>query len=288
MTKNPNSNKSEKIYQQYIKNLKHSYAQHRLAAIDALGELQDKRAFEPILEILQNKNEDIFVREHAARTIGKFRDIRAVNRLLNLFRTPISTEEVADVTIEGFNVNELLNYLGTFLDDTFVDSLRTSTQPGNLSKNINDSLFHAAGQGLLALGEDALPLLFEALHDADAQVRAQVARTLCYVRGNEEVFEHLKEVFSDPDPKVRATVTLYIEQLYDPRAIELVLAATSDLDEYVRECAIRSLRLLGRSFDDQRILDKLTIMEDDIHPKVRQAAIMALKELQKWIKLTRP
>jgi HEAT repeat protein len=287
MNKKNSSSKSEKTYQYHIQNLHHPYSQYRVAAIDALGELRDARALEPILEILQNQDEDIFVREHAARTIGTFQDVRAAKPLLDIFRTPISAEDMPDVYVEGFNVHELLNYMETFLDTTLVDSIRASTNSDNLSKHINDSLFHAASQGLLALGETAVPLLFEALHDTDVQVRAQVVKTLCYIRMNEAVFMHLSEMFGDPHPQVRGMIILYIDQLYDVRAIELVIGATKDIDEQVRENAIRALGWLGRRFNDQRILDTLTEMQDDPHPKVRQVAIMTFKELQQWIKQTR-
>ena len=50
------------------------------AATEALGDIKDKRAVEPIIPELQDKDE--YMRETAAEALGKLNDSRAVGPLI--------------------------------------------------------------------------------------------------------------------------------------------------------------------------------------------------------------
>lgn len=60
----------------------------RILAAQALGQLRDPRALEPLLARLQDPLEDLFVRESAARALGALRDPRAIEPLRDALAAP--------------------------------------------------------------------------------------------------------------------------------------------------------------------------------------------------------
>ncbi|HZG65791.1 MAG TPA: HEAT repeat domain-containing protein, partial [Herpetosiphonaceae bacterium] len=267
--------------------------QQRSAALQALGNLRDARAFDDVLAIFQDPDEDLFVRESAARTLGMLRDPRAVQPLIDAFRSPPSPtgatplsallgklDSQVGAVLDRLSLDGLLQQMETMLGKTMGDHLRATLTPAAVGRGIAEHLHHAVRQGLLELGAIALPALFAALRDPDPAVRAEVVATLCYARGQPEVFEQVAPASADPDPNVRAAVAAHIEQLGDPRAMEPLLQAAEDPDARVRRNAAVSLGALYLYTPDERIPQTLTRIEHhDPDAEAREAARGTLRNI---------
>jgi HEAT repeat protein len=270
----------------------------RPAALQALGNLRDKRAFVPVLKVFQDRRADLFTRECAARTLGELRDPRAVAPLIDAFRTAsveISDMQLAtllkrrtgqthDATLDELlgtmSIQEMINALEPLLGAAMAGHLRATVTPEAVGKAVSERLAYAAYQGLLALGDIALPGLLDALQDADPGVRRHTAIALCHVRGRDEVFERLLVAFDDPDPSVRSSVAANIEQLFDSRAVDPLLKALQDVDSTVRAHAARSLGVMATRSDADRIAKALgATSKRDPDAGVRRAAARALDRL---------
>ena len=271
---------------------------HRPAALQALGNLRDQRAFEPVLQVFHDHDADLFSRECAARTLGELRDPRAVGPLIDAFR--VAPGEMNDLRLAALlksgmspagdaNLNKLLgtvsiqdmiDALAPLLGTGMTGHLQATLTPEAVGRGLSARLNYACMQGLLTLGNVALPGLIHALQDPDPGVRSQVASTLCHVRGRDHVFEPLVGAFDDPEPSVRAAVAANIEQLFDRRAVDPLLQALEDVDSTVRTHAARSLGIMASRSDTERIAEALTVArEGDPDAAVRRAASQALGRL---------
>jgi HEAT repeat protein len=270
----------------------------RPAALQVLGNLRDKRAFVPVLEVFQDRRADLFTRECAARTLGELCDPRAVAPLIDAFRTA-SVEitdmqfatllrsgagETSDATLDEMlgtvSIQDMINALEPLLGAAMTGHLRATLTAEAVGKGVSERLSYASYQGLLALGDVALPGLLDALQDADPGVRRQIATVLCHVRGRDGVFERLVVAFDDPDPSVRSSVAANIEQLFDSRAVDPLLKALEDAESTVRAHAARSLGIMATRSDAERIAKALgATSKRDPDAGVRRAASRALDRL---------
>jgi HEAT repeat protein len=271
---------------------------HRIAALQALGNLRDKRAFEPVLEVFRDRDTHLLSRQCAARTLGKLRDTRAVPPLIDVFlTTPAEMSDTEFASLLGsavgkgntpslrdllgsISIQDMIDALEPLLGANMTGHLREAITPEAVSKGVSQQLSYAARQGLLTLGAIALPSLFDALEDPDPNVRREVASLLCHARGSDGVFERLTVTFADPDPSVRAAVAANIEQLFDERAVDPLLQALSDSDSTVRTRAARSLAIMAARSDRERIAEALgTASRTDTDHGVRRVASQELQRL---------
>lgn len=205
--------------------LKEGEQHRRMAALSALGNLRDTQAFEPVLAVFRNADEDLFVREHAARTLGMLRDPRAVQPLIEAFREPPGGAEgpklgtllggMGDLPggdmlrgmLNNASLDDLLGQMEAVLGKPMADHLRTTLTPEAVSNGLSDHFNNAVMQGLLELGEIALPAMMAALEDPEPRVRGAIARTLgARFRMNKD--GSIRRALAvaqqhDPDPGVR-------------------------------------------------------------------------------------
>ena len=271
---------------------------HRPAALQALGNLRDQRAFEPVLQVFHDRDADLFSRECAARTLGELRDPRAVGPHIDAFRvtpgemndlqlaallrsgTGLAGDANLDKLLGTVSIQDVIDALEPLLGAGMTGHLLATLTPEAVGRGISEQLNYACLQGLLTMGNVALPGLLHALQDPDPGVRRQVASTLCHVRGRDDVFEALAGALDDPDPSVRASVTANIEQLFDRRAVDPLLKALEDVDSTVRTHAARSLGIMASRSDAERIAEALTVArERDPDADVRRAAAQGLDRL---------
>jgi hypothetical protein len=271
---------------------------HRVAALQALGNLRDKRGFEPVLAVFQDRDADLFSRECAARTLGELRDPRAVGPLIDTFR--VTSGEMSDLEFAALlrssagltgnatldkllstvSIQDMINALEPLFGTAIAEQLHATLTPEAVGEGVSNRLSYASMQGLLAMGEMALPGLFDALHDPDPSVRRQATCTLCHARGREGVFERVIVTFDDPDPSVRATVAANVEQLFDDCAVDPLLTALEDANSTVRTHAARSLGIMAGRGDTDRIAAALSAAsKHDSDAGVRRTASQALDQL---------
>jgi hypothetical protein len=75
-----------KTFEPLIQDLNSNYVGARQYAASALGELNDTRAFGPLIQTLKDESEDDFVRASAADSLGKLNDSQAIEPLIHAFR----------------------------------------------------------------------------------------------------------------------------------------------------------------------------------------------------------
>jgi HEAT repeat protein len=196
--------------------LRRPRAEDRVEALRGLANLRDPAAVPAVIAILLNADEDDYVRQTAARSLGQLRDTRSADALIEILRLP---------------------YPGGPLP---------APERGTPAHEAVLGLKHAARQGLLQLGELAEPALAAALRDPNPLARSEVCRTLCYARTRAvAAFDLIAPLRTDPDPDVRMALVTHIEQLPDARKRELLLEARRDPVERVRARAAEALALLA-------------------------------------------
>ncbi len=165
--------------------LTHGDEHQQKLAIVALGNLRDLRAFEPIAHILADPEADLFVRECAARSIGMLRDPRSAPLLIEVYRQPMSTNEITTAIIKSAQPP----FSGTAIPSMPLSKfLSQANSMFNMSLNVtavtngmSDHLRHAIRQGLFELGTFAIPALEQARYDSSPQIRTLAEEVLNYI-----------------------------------------------------------------------------------------------------------
>jgi len=146
--------------------------QGRLTVINALGELGDQEAVEPLLRILVDDKEFPGPRMAAARALGKLGDARAVEPLLQILR-----DEKEDNGVR----RDAASALGTFRERRAVDPLI------NILKSRNEDIWLrvAAASSLGDIGDPrAIEPLQEALKDPSDYIRNAAQTALRKIRSS--------------------------------------------------------------------------------------------------------
>ena len=278
------STKNTNTFDHSVACLQHPSAAQRIVAIDALARLGDFRAFEHLLPILQNDQEELFVRQHAARAIGSLHDIRVVPYLVDMFRISPSQEQLSQIPLAGLSLDDLLAYGSSFLDPAILQSLQLTSSATHhaITNGIQEALLHAIKQALVEIGTAALPMLIKALKDDHPNVRAEVAITLCYIHDN-ACIPALQQVFHDPDPLVKQAIVTHISQFCDSRFFQHVWDATYDNDVSVRDAACFTLGRFAHFFERSQSIERLIqLATTDPSLNVRETAQDMLQRLEQW------
>ncbi|MCE5298082.1 MAG: HEAT repeat domain-containing protein [Methanoregulaceae archaeon] len=171
----------------------------RLGIIEALGEIRDPRAVEPLIGLLRDKDNE--VRWEAALALGEMADPRALGPLEGALRDPDRYVRYGSAVA--------LEKMGWSPDE-----------PATLA-------FLFAGKQewdmLADMGKDAIPSLDIAAKDNDKSVRMMAVRTLGRI-GEEKAIPLLYRAIRDPDDQVRweavmASQKCGISPRYLPRAL---------------------------------------------------------------------
>lgn len=123
---------------------------YRLTVIQAMDELGDKEAVEPLLQILVDDKESPGPRMAAARALGKLGDARATEPLLRILKDERESKEVR---------KDAAHALGTFRDKRAVDPLL------NILVNKNEDIWLRVAAAS-SLGDIGDPRAIEPLRDA--------------------------------------------------------------------------------------------------------------------------
>ncbi len=171
----------------------------RLGVIEALGEIRDPRAVEPLIGLLGDKDNE--VRWEAALALGEIADPRALGPLEGALRDP----------------DRYVRY----------GSAIALEKMGWCPDSPVDHAFLLAGKqewdALVYIGKDAIPSLDCAAKDRDGSIRLMAVRTLGRI-GEEKAIPPLYRAIRDPDDQVRWEAVLAsqkcgISPRYLPRAL---------------------------------------------------------------------
>ena len=263
----------------------------RLAAIDGLWEIPDKRAGEALRYALADEDEEVRAKAEAAirkrqvidvwrRTLGsqvqeegsapkKKRTVRLEDK--KLFEQSGSQEiDTLVVALKDKDWNAQLGaatrliMMGRPAVDGLIRALRDE----------NPEVQAAAASLLGEMRETAVEPLIDALRDPDRFVRLVAARNLGKI-GNKRAIEALiGSLHRDPDGEARATVAEALGYMGSRQAIESLVLALRDRDDAVQIAAARSLGYIG----DKRAVEPLIQALSDVDDRVRHAALEALKD----------
>lgn len=232
----------------------------RLAAVEALGHLEDPRAIDALVQALRTDT-DARVREAAANALGEIDSARAVPGLI----AALGSERVTAVRAK------IAWALGEIDDPRAVDALGAA---------VRDSEAEVRRQAVWALGEidspSAVPKLIPALKDADVETRKQAAWALGELESPDAI-EALAAATKDADAEVRKQAVEALGDIEDKRALPALSAAIGDPEVEVRRQAIEAIGQL----DDLRTAPPALIAAlKDEDRSVRKAAAEAVGQLE--------
>lgn len=210
--------------QALIASLRDHVAEVRSAAAQALGELDDPRTVEALMNALRTDT-DASVRAMAAWALGQLENPRAVPAL-------------GDALLHDgdANVREMAAWaLGAIESTQGVEPLRTA---------LRDRSPEVRAKAVWALGaiEDsaAVPALMEALSDASVEIRRTAAWALGQIE-HPSAIPALVAALRDSDAEVRSTAAWAIGGIEDPSASEAMVELLKDENPEVRRAAAEAL-----------------------------------------------
>ncbi len=232
----------------------------RALAADALGDLQDLKAVEPLAEAL-GSDEDASVRRSAAEALAKLGDLSAVEPLAEALLTDVDST-VRTTAAKG------LETLGG--PEAIAALERALVSDGGAEVKI------AVIDALVALaGEDGVPAIAQAfLSDGVPEVRIAALKALEDLAGEDAVGIFLQALLSDGDASVRSEIVNVLRVLRSVEAVEaLIEVLRNDPVADVRAGAALTLGLIK----DNRALPPLfDARNDDVASEVREEAEVAL------------
>lgn len=231
----------------------------RAFAARFLGEIGSVKAVAPLIRVMRNtREEDRDVRMAASRALGRIRDPRALEPLLDALAAPESwlPARVAEVVLQ-------------FGDGAFEPLVR-------LVQRHDDTNARAwACQILGDLGNArAVPVLLGCLADINDQVRARAASALGKLGDKRAVADLIRIMLADPVPYVRIQVVRALGALGDPRALHYLIDALKDGEWWVRIRVVEALEQLG-----EQAIEPLYLALEDRDKEVRARAAMTLERL---------
>jgi HEAT repeat protein/beta-lactamase regulating signal transducer with metallopeptidase domain len=231
----------------------------RQSAVRALGELEDPRAVEALMNALA-RDADAKVRETAAWALGQIEDHKAVPALLDA----LQRDQVPAVRKQSAWA------LGQIED--------ASSVPG-LGAALRDATPEVRRMALWALGqiEDprAVPFLIPALTNSDAEVRKQAAWALGQIESKDAV-PALTAALRDSEARVRETAAWALGQIQDARSIAALGAALKDPTPSVRKNAAWALGQV----ESREAVGALVASLDDSDREVRKTVVWALGQIE--------
>jgi HEAT repeat protein len=136
----------------------------------------------------------------------------------------------------------------------------------------------AAGELIMAIGNDSIPKLREALNNESDEVKSQSA----FVLGNmgpkaNAAVSDLMRVFRNPNGLVRKAAADALVGIGSD-SLPFLLGALSDEDPQIRKSAVYALGNMGSKA--QSALDKLNLLLDDDSTMVKDMASRAIRKIQ--------
>jgi len=193
----------------------------REEAVRALGELNDRRAVDPLILMLGDENR--YIRREAAKSLGRIGDPRAIPPLINALKD--DDRYGRDGAAEG------LGEMGGKAVPALVEKL-------------SDEDWHVRMGAAVALrisgDKSAIEPLIHALDDKNRFVRREVTKSLGRI-GDKRVIDPLIRALKDPDRSVRIRAAGALAKCHDDRVIDPLIEALNDEDSGVRLRVIRAL-----------------------------------------------
>ncbi len=192
-----------------IINLRNSDRQTRLLAVEELGRIRDERAIDALLNFVVIQAEDWSIKIRALGLLGEIADPRVSDVLVKIFNDPFLNEECPAIKWNtaialGKNFNK-----GSRAVDSLIDAL-----------NHNNLLIReAAIQSLGIIGDSkAVPFLIPALNDKSFAIKFSAIKALGNI-GDPQAIPFLKRIAdNDNDPYIKGKALSTVKNFsYDGR-----------------------------------------------------------------------
>ncbi len=258
----------------------------RAQACDALGELKDPRAVDPLILALQDRK--FIVRSNAAYALGEIDDIRAVEPLIQALSDEenevrgaaaealgkIKDERAVEPLIQDLKDDDssirvnACDALGELKDPRAVDPLI-------LALRDDDSKVHVCAEFSLGdIGSPSVDPLIQVLQDKNYRVRSGAAYALGRTEDQRAVMP-LIQALSDEEVSVRSNAAEALGEIKDERAVEPLILALNDEEWEVRLDAAVSLGQIK----DERAVEPLIQALQDNESIIRMYAAESLGEV---------
>ncbi len=242
----------------------------REAAANALGDIGDLRAVDPLVEAILIG--DSRVRFVAIKALGKLGSPQAVNPLMIAItdEDSIVRQAAADALVQIDNLG-VAHHIANLRDQNSnvrlaavrsIEEAGDSRAAGSLFVSLLDEdkrVRDAAIKVLNKFGDVIIPPLVSALHDDDNNIREEGVRALGEVR-DPRVIDPLIIALKDRNYHVRHEAVRTLGRLKAQRAVNSLIESLWDEEQEVRIVAIEALENIG----DSRAVEALvTILNED-------------------------
>ncbi|HEX2909647.1 MAG TPA: HEAT repeat domain-containing protein [Chloroflexia bacterium] len=176
--------------------------------VSTLGDLEDERIIEPLLKLLENKDEDLYLCWSILRILGSLKDNRAVEPLIRIFVNQDYQKIRGQIAVT----------LGKLGDRQAVVPLMEA-----LSQDQDNAVRRWSAHALGDIGDPrALELLSTLLNDQDAEIRSTAISSLSQLSGVNS-YDLIVPFLTDPDFRVRDVTVTALGVLGDKRACPLLV-----------------------------------------------------------------
>lgn len=271
----------------------------RRAILNTLAGISSKKSVKALIRILENTNEYIQLRSHAAAILGETRSDYAIGALLRALK-----HEESDIRTGAFSglekiesgkaVDALIDVLEGGFDIPVNRTVRAlgkiaAKKPG-LSRKIVKALINALDHrqsgsmndichvlGEIGAEESVEPLA-EILSHNDRQVRREAAVALGKIgeKGSVKAVDALIKGLNHKEPDIRFHVVTALGKIDSPKVVETISRALNDIDLGVQTAAFGAMRKIGETSKTENTL--IDILENNKDIYVRENAVKALSQ----------
>jgi len=223
-----------------------------------LGQLGDKKAVEPLLELLKSDSKDR--RSKGACALGKFGDKRAAQPLISALEDEFPrVRESAAGSLAKIGGEDVIVPLVSLLEN-----------------NNRDGAAKQAAIGLIDSGKPAVEALIGSLLDVENTTRKREGAAFVLGDiGDSQATSPLLSCLSDDDDSVRSACSRVLGSIGDQEAVEFLIESLADDYESVVDAAAEALGKIGYP---QCVGPLIDIMdhEDEFVRKYTQKALKAI------------
>lgn len=241
----------------------------RYNAILSLGNLGDLRAFETLVNILENDSEEKGKnRAAAANALTKLEDERVVEPLINALEDPDQQVRVNAVSMLG----EIGNQKAV---DPIIDILQSP------DKTSQDTRIAAIGSLTSLGGPDAMEGVLQAVEDPASKVRAAAIEGLEKFDGIDQlkVVENLVKATEDSSILVQKRAANVLGTTGAKESLECLMTLVTDTENTVSDVRAIAADALGE-LEEPQAIDELIKATEDPSSKVRSQALRALGNMK--------
>ncbi|MCC6543615.1 MAG: HEAT repeat domain-containing protein [Nitrospirae bacterium] len=229
----------------YIEDLVKGKKHRRALAADKLGRLKAPQATEYLIGALNDHERD--VRTVAARSLGKIRDLRAVEPLIDKLVLSAQDPQLLPLRVVKTSITNFYENAFPFLIPILKhSSWRVRGQAADIIGEISDS----------STVRHLLPML----GDTEPDVRIKAVKALGKIKRS-DAFQPMARMIDDPSWIVRLQVAKTLGNVGGSQAVPHLVELLSDLYWQVREAAVKTISSLG-SIANPELLKALLLLKD--------------------------